>query len=170
MSVDLSWLKALAPGIATAIAGPLGGLAMSFIADKLGVQEKTIDAVNKALTGATMSPDQITQIKLAEIDFQKFLRENEIDLEKIHADDRSSARNMQISVRSWLPDLLAIVVTIGFFGILMYMLTDSYSPTEPLLIMLGVLGTAWTSIIAFYYGSSSGSKSKNELIDKLASK
>ena len=40
------WLKTLAPLLGTALGGPLGGAAASFIADKLGIENKTIEAVS----------------------------------------------------------------------------------------------------------------------------
>ena len=36
------------------------------------------------------------------------------------------------------------------------------------IIMLGSLGTAWVSIIAYYFGSSSGSDRKTELMAKAS--
>ncbi|KDB62697.1 hypothetical protein AZ15_3760 [Bordetella bronchiseptica A1-7] len=37
---------------------------------------------------------------------------------------------------------------------------------EPLYILLGSLGTAWTSIIAYYFGSTAGGQKKSELLSK----
>lgn len=161
-----NFLQQVAPALGTALLGPLGGIAASFLADKLGVEEKTVKAVTEAISDLT--PEQLTAVKAAEIDFQKFCKLNNIDLEKIAAEDRDSARRMQIAVGSWVPGTLAMGVTTGFFGILAWMLSGDYPKSDALLVMLGSLGTAWTAIISFYFGSSQGSKAKNELIDKLA--
>jgi hypothetical protein len=61
-----------------------------------------------------------------------------------------------------------MLVTTGFFGILGFMIINGdYKPTEPLLVMLGSLGTAWTMIIGFYFGSSSSSQNKDATIGNL---
>jgi hypothetical protein len=150
--------------------GPLGGAAAAFIADKIGVSEKTVEAVSEVLNSGKMSADQIASIKMAEIEFRKFLEQNKLDLEKIAAADRDSARKMQIETRSIVPGVLALLITLGFFGILAWMLAGDYTPTDALLVMLGSLGTAWTSIVAYYYGSSSGSQQKNSILDRMVSK
>lgn len=167
----MSWLKELAPLLGTVLGGPasalvsaFGGVAASFVAEKLGLEDSTVETVSKALQAGKMTPDQIVKLKEAEIEFEKFLAQNKIDLEKIAAADRADARNMQIQTRSWLPGVLAIAVTVGFFGILSWMLKGDYPKSDALLVMLGSLGTAWTSIIAFYFGSSHGSQAKNELL------
>jgi hypothetical protein len=73
---------------------------------------------------------------------------------------------MQTQTKSYIPAVLAVAVTIGFFGILIGMMTDHFKASDALMLMLGSLGTAWTGIIAFYFGSSAGSQAKDEMIHK----
>ena len=159
------WIRTLAPMLGTALGGPLGGAAAAFIADKLGLESKTIEAVSEVLSSGKMSPEQISQIKLAEVDFKKFMADHEIKLEQISADDRKSARDLQASSRSSTPAVLTYIITLGFFGVLIAMfLYPEVKESSPLMIMLGSLGTAWTSAVAFWLGSSHSSQSKNELL------
>ncbi len=65
--------KSVAPAIGNALGGPLGGAAAAFLADKLGVESKTVEAVTEVLNSGKLTPEQIENVKLAEIDFQKFL-------------------------------------------------------------------------------------------------
>jgi hypothetical protein len=48
--------------------GPLGGMAVKLVADKLGLSEATMEAVEAAVTNAT--PDQLSEIKKVEADFK----------------------------------------------------------------------------------------------------
>jgi hypothetical protein len=160
------FLKSLVPMIGTALGGPLGGAAATFIASKLGLQDSTLEAVNEVLNSGKMTPDQIAQLKLAEIDFKKFLETNKIDMARIDFENVSSARDMQKSTRSSTPSMLSYGVTLGFFGILSSMLIYDYKPTEPLLIMLGALGAAFGAVVNFWLGSSHGSQVKSELLAK----
>jgi len=162
----MHWIKTIAPTIGTALAGPLGGAAASFLADKLGIQKKTIEAVSSAISGSKMTPEQITSVKLAELEFQKFLEQNNIDLAKLDVENTKSARDMQVETKSKTPEILSFVVTFGFFGVLAYMLTMESKPGESLLIMLGSLGTAWAAIVNFWFGSTAGSSRKTELLSQ----
>ena len=160
----MDWLKTLVPLLGTALGGPLGGAAASFIADKLGIESKTIEAVTDVLNSGKLSPDQIIQLKLAEIDFKKFLEQNKIDLAQMDVDNTKSAREMQITTQSSTPSVLTYLITSGFFGILAYMMSSEYKTSEPLLVMLGSLGTAWVATVNFWFGSSHGSTIKSELL------
>lgn len=162
----MDWLKTLAPLLGTALAGPLGGAAAGFIADKLGIEGKTVQAVTDALTNGSLSADQVAQLKLAEIEFQKFLKQNNIDLERVHAEDRGSARDMFKVTRSNMPAVLSVAVTLGFFGILLALMfgTIKLADSQALVLMLGSLSTAWGMVMAFWFGTTANSKDKTELL------
>ena len=160
------WLKALAPLLGTALGSPLGGAAAAFIADRLGVESKTVEAVTDVLNSGKMTPEQISQIKLAEIDFQKFLESNKIKLDEIAAADRGGAREMLKSTRSYVPATLTFGITIGYFTVLLGMMLNMFvvADSQVMLIMLGQLGTAWGVTIAFWFGTTSGSKDKTDIL------
>jgi hypothetical protein len=158
-------LGQLAPSIATALGGPLAGVAVKTLSSALfGNEDGTEEQISAAMAVAT--PDQLAAIKKIDADFKVQMKSLDIDLERISAGDRDSARQMQRETKDWVPKVLAIVITLGFFGILIWMLLNGMpqTGTEALLMMLGALGTAWTGVVNFYYGSSAGSKAKNDLL------
>jgi hypothetical protein len=162
----MDWLKTLVPVLGTALGGPLGGAAAAFIAKKLGITNETVEAVSEVLSSNKLSPEQISALKLAETDFLKFLEENKIKIEEIHAGDRSSARNMQVAVRSKIPGWLAIIIVVGFFAILVGLMGGilNVADSQALMILLGALSAGFGAVLNFYYGSSSGSQSKDLLL------
>lgn len=164
--MDLSWIKTIAPMIGTALGGPLGGAAASFIAGKLGIADSTIEAVTDVLNSGKMTPEQISAVKLAEIDFQKFLKDHDIKMEDIAAKDRDSARTMQRETRSYMPATMTVLITVGYFGILGFMLADPDKIKEsgPLLMLLGALATSFGTVIAFWFGTTANSGAKDRVI------
>lgn len=172
--MNFDWKGALgnlAPMLATALGGPLAGGAVAAITAALGLGDGATDAeIAKKL--ATASPDTLLQIKKAEQDFSARMAElgfkSEADLARIEADDRASARQREVERQDWTPRILAYLVTAGFFGMLSVMVFAEIPPAskEPLYILLGSLGTAWTSIIAYYFGSTAGGQKKSELLSK----
>ena len=164
-------LGQLAPTIATALGGPLAGVAGKTLSNALfGHEDATEDQISDAMASAT--PDQLAAIKKIDADFKVQMKSLDIDLERISAGDRDSARQMQRETKDWVPKVLAIVITLGFFGILIWMLLKGMpqTGTEALLMMLGALGTAWTGVINFYYGSSAGSKAKTDAMNTKGDK
>jgi len=159
----MDWLAQIAPGIATALGGPLAGLAVTAISKALGVDEKDVQST---IESGKLTADQLSSIKQAEIELQKQANELGLDFEKLATDDRKSARDMQVATKSIIPAVLAIGVTIGFFGILVGLMTDNVTKSDALLLMLGSLGTAWTAIVSFYFGSSASSQNKDEMLHR----
>jgi len=162
----MDWLKQIAPTIATALGGPLAGMAVSAISKAIGVDPTEVSDLIK---NNKLSADQIAQVKIAEIELQKQAQELGLNFEKLEVEDRKSARDMQSITKSIMPPLLAGAVTVGFFTILVMMFFNKIDSSNPaVLMMLGSLGTAWTGIIAYYFGSSAGSADKTALLSKAA--
>lgn len=166
----MEFLKTLVPMLGTALGGPFGGIAAGFIAEKLGLEGKTVDAVTKALTDNKMTADQVTAIRLAEIDFTKFLAQNEITKDQLDTQNTADARAMQIAVKSRTPDILAVIIVTGFFGILITMMMGLLTATDQqaLLILLGSLSAGFGAVLNFFFGSSRGSQNKDVLLANSA--
>jgi hypothetical protein len=156
-------LEQIAPTIATALLGPAGGIAVSLVSKALGIDEKDVQST---IDSGKLSADQLTSLKQAEIELQAKAQELGLDFEKLATEDRKSARDMQIATKSIIPAVLAIGVTVGFFGILIGLMTDNVTKSDALLLMLGSLGTAWTAIVSFYFGSSANSEKQTEMLHR----
>jgi len=157
----MEWLKSIAPTIASALGGPLAGLAVEAVSKAIGIDPKDVQTT---IDSGKLTSEQIGQIKLAEIEMAARAQELGLDFEKLSVQDRSSARDMQSATKSMIPSILAMLVTLGFFGILVGLMTEQFKTSDALMMMLGSLGTAWTGIIAFYFGSSAGSQAKDQLL------
>ena len=159
----MEWLTQIAPSIATALGGPLAGLAVTALSKALGVDEKD---VQNTIQSGKLSAEQLASIKQAELELQAKAQQLGLDFEKLANDDRKSARDLQASTKSIVPPVLALVVTVGFFGILFALMMGYASKSDELMIMLGSLGTAWTGIIGFYFGSSAHSEKQSEMLHR----
>lgn len=154
-----------APALGAIFGGPLGGAAGQMIASALNVKNDP-EAVIKALG----TPEGLIKLKELELAQEKANLEYNVTMAKVDADDRNSARQREINVKDKMPAVLAVFITCGFFGVLAYILVHGIpeTQTEVLWFMLGSLSSAWTGVIAYYFGSSSGSKQKTDAIAYMA--
>ena len=108
----------------------------------------------------------------AQLELDKMLQNGELaqlaattELAKLAVEDRGSARAMQIATRSVFPAILSSGITLGFFGVLGWMLYDpSVINSPPLLIMLGSLTAAFGGVVAYWLGSTNSSHGKDVLL------
>jgi hypothetical protein len=168
----MDFLKTVLPWVGAAATGgvpALIGMAAKKVGEVIGsTVGETSEEIAAAVAGAT--PEQMLALKKADQDFQVQMQsmgfKQITDLEKIAADDRANARSREMALRDATPSILAFGVSVGFFGVLGWML--AYGAPErggdALLVMLGSLGTAWASICAYYFGSSAGSARKTEIM------
>lgn len=169
MEAVLNLVRTVAPSIASAVGGPLAGMATRAISEALlGKPDGTEEELAQAVPNAT--PEQLLALKKAEQDFIVRMRELDIDIERLSNEDRASARDREVKTRDITPRLLAAAITVGYFSVLFWMLNHglpSNGGSEAMLVMLGTLGTAWGGIVAYYFGSSAGSREKNDTISKM---
>jgi hypothetical protein len=160
-----AFLANIAPTVASALLGPLGGVAVAGITKILGIDGGTVADVTKAISDGRVTPEQIAEIRKLEMQFQSEEKERGFRYAELEFKDRDSARQMQMSTHSTTPTVLTYMITVGFFTILGLMLyDDTVVNSPPLLIMLGSLGTAWTGCISYWFGTTSGSLAKSNLL------
>ncbi len=159
-------LKNVAPMLATAVTGPLGGMAVKAIAEKLGVED-TVEAVTQAIQA-----DPEAAQKLAEIDVKKF---------ELHNANTDSARNMNAKIQesasaSWLAKNTAYALDLGIVTATIFLAWFAFMKGVPdankelVYMALGSLITMSGTILNFHRGSSQGSKDKGADLQNLKDK
>ena len=161
----MDWLKTIAPTAATLLGGPLAGMAVDAIGKALGLSDATKDQVKDILTSGTVNAEQMAAIKQAEADLVLKVKQLDIDMEKIHAGDRASARDMAAKTGDvWTPRIIALVVFIvwGAVNWKLFNGTISGDMRELVARALGTLDATLMAVIYYYFGSSAGSKEKTQ--------
>lgn len=140
MNELMEMLKGAAPALATAVAGPMGGMAVKAIADKLGVPASITD-VTKALQE---NPD--LALKLKEIDTRAF------EVEQQNVTDRWNA---DMSSDSWLSKNIrpmSLIAILGGYFIFAMMSAFGFNANESYVTLLGNWGML---VFGAYFGSRS---------------
>ena len=144
-------ISTIAPALGSALGSPLGGAAVSMIAEKLGVPNNQ-KAVEKAIQQAT--PEQLLELKKVEKDFEVKMKELEVDVFKLETQDVQNARKTFAS--DWTSKFMGLLVICGFLGyIFLVTLQPPEQNSEALInLVLGYLGGLASAIISFYFGAS----------------
>ena len=148
-------IGSVAPTIATALGGPIAGMAVKAISGALfGHQDGTEDDIMTALSNPT--GDQLASLKKIDADFKIQMKSLDIDLERIAADDRSSARSMAIATHDWTPRAIAFIVVAAWVFIQWHLFNGTVPDNMKELIsrMLGTLDAALTLVLSYYFGAS----------------
>jgi hypothetical protein len=148
MNELLNMLKGAAPALATAIAGPLGGMAMNAIAAKLGV-EATPSAVTQALKD---NPE--LALKLKEIDCKEY------EVEQNNLTDRLKA---DMGSDSWLSKnirpMVLVFLLVAYSGFAICSMFD----LETRGAYVELLGQWGMLVMSFYFGG----RTMEKIADKV---
>lgn len=164
----------VAPTLATALGGPLAGVAVKTIATKLlnkpGASE---DEVAEAV--AASDPQSLVRLREIDLEFKKSMTDAGIKLEEIAAGDRASARQREIATGDfWTMRLLAAAV-IGGFLTCVYMVLSGYVTglKDPLVAgmvgtLIGYASAKADQVVSYYFGSSASSHRKDQALTDIA--
>ena len=140
----LNLLKGVAPTLAMAVAGPLGGAAVTALANKFGVSD-SVDAVAKAIAG---DPQAAQKIAETELEFAKLAA----DAMKNEDNNVSTRWSADMSSDSWLSKnirpMSLVAIFIGYFLFAM-MSAFGLNANEAYVTLLGQWGML---IMGAYFG------------------
>lgn len=163
----------VAPVIASALGGPLAGKAVSAISEAItGKPDSTESEVQAAIRA--MTPEQVIALKQAEQKFTLDLQQQGIDIFSLEVKDRDSAREMAQKTSLWPQIVLTSLWTAGFFVVLYLVLSNTITLSDGLrdavMMLLGLMVGEVKNSNAFWFGSSFGSKEKNDQQFQIAMK
>lgn len=163
----MNW-KNIVSDVAPIIAGTLTGgnpvvmaLTGSIVKKALGLPPEATDAdTTQALQ---TDPDALVKIKQAELKLQAKLKEYGIE-------DVANARSMQIQTRDKTPMYLTILTMI-LFAVMLWFVCYMDVPAamhDTFMLMLGLVISCVKDVYGFFFGSSSGSRDKDDTIGNLS--
>jgi hypothetical protein len=180
---DFDWKKlvaSIAPVLGTALGGPLAGQAISILGQALGLGGDAGESdVAAAVASNRLTGDQLVAMRQADVAFQTRMRELDIDIEKLNADtekaylqDVQDARARQVAAKDTMPQQILYIllfvyvleVVLFYFGkmpqdeFVRALMTRAFATVE-----LGL-----SSAIAYFIGSSRGSKQSGDAVRKIA--
>lgn len=182
-SNNFDWRKligAVAPVIGTALGTPLAGLAVAQISNAIfGRSNATEDEISVAIATGQLTGENIVALKTAELNFKLAMERYGIDLKQLEAEteqaylrDVQDARARQIATKDSMPQVIFfLLLAVYVFEIALFiygkmptdefvraLITRAFSTVE-----LGLTGA-----IAYFIGSSHGSKQSGDAVRKIA--
>ncbi len=170
-------IKAAAPMVGTAIAGPLGGTlaksGVSAILSAFGLPDTATPADVK--TAIETDPNAALKLKVAENDFLLKQKDQELEDIKLTLADIQSARQRQIDHEKATGKtdtnlyILTWVVVVGFFAVLIMNMVSAIPEGQntTVSLLIGALIGGFTSVLSYFFGSSKGSSDKSKQIERM---
>jgi len=141
------------------------------------------DAIDKNVTSDEERKELENELEQAKLKYEVEMKSLGLNEQKIYLDDTASARDNQSRVQESAeagflaknvhPILALVIISLTFF--LYYWLimgTNGDKPINPemkdiVIYILGALTTISTQVVAYFFGSSKGSKDKQQIISDL---
>jgi hypothetical protein len=153
----LRLLGSVAPALASVVAGPLGGAAVSAIARQFGVAD-TVEAVTHAVAADPDAALKLAQIDLETLRVEQANTADARDMQKIalQQSDVFSKRFTMYLTMFWS------VSAVAYVGFITFSVIPEQNVRFADTILGFILGTVVATMLNFWFGSSIGSKEKDK--------
>jgi hypothetical protein len=159
-------------GAALPLPPPLGNMAAKYIGKAIGVPDLKPEDAEKAIVDAQVNdPEILLKLKQADAEFAQQMKAMDVNLEQIYAEDRASARTREIEIKDNTPKILAFAVVSLTFAAESFLLIHGQPANLDGVVLGRVMGTldaALVMVLAYYFGSSSGSAQKSKALEVIA--
>lgn len=160
---------------------------MNFLASLFsGGAGKVVEAVGNVVDSAFTSDEERmaleNELRKAEMQYKVDARKLDIKEQEIYLKDTQSARDNQSRVQesehaSWLAKNVHSILSLAVIGLTFFLYywiildNHSYNPEmkDIVIYILGALTTISTQVVAYFFGSSQGSKDKQKALNGIAS-
>lgn len=177
----MDWKKVLgtlAPTVASALGGPLAGVAVTALGELLGINEPTQDKIRVAIENGTLTGEQVTAIRTLELKLKAEEAERGFRYADLEVKDRDSARARDTEIvkagkRNYRADFMFFLAVAVICGLVWLIWTDpninDYMKGIVTLVLGRFLGYL-DNIYSFEFGTTRGSQNKDVTIKELSAK
>ena len=162
----LSTIKTVAPTVAASLGGPLAGEAVTALIGIVGGTGQ--EDVRKAIESGRLTAEQISQLRQLELQFQENERERGFKYAELAFKDRDSARQANVAGGTQKARFgLSVVLLVLCLGTEVTVLVKGLPQgTSELVVgrVLGLLDAIAMTVLAYWYGTSSSSAVKTEIM------
>lgn len=167
----LDTIKKIAPTVASALGGPLAGVAIDAIGSMFGVSEPTQEKIKSAIENGQLTGQQISDLRQLEMKLKAEESERGFKYAEMEFKDRDSARKANVEGGTlnklfWLSLWLISTVLIAELCVLWLGIPHGV-PEIIVGRVLGMLDAVAMQVMNFWYGTSSGSVRKTDLMNKV---
>ena len=170
MSGVSEFLKSVAPTVASVLAGPLAGIAVAGLGKAFGIDNPTLDTITKTIQGGKITPEGMLELQKLDAEFREHEAGRGFKYADLELKDRDSARqaNVQGGTQTKL-FWLSLFLLSASIGTEIYILLNGLPREVPDIIagrIVGLLESITMLVLGYWYGSSSGSHQKTELMSQ----
>lgn len=169
----MDWLQTIgkiAPTVASAIGGPLAGVAVTALGELFGINEPTQDKLKAAIENGSMTGEQISSIKQLELKLKAEEAERGFRYAELEFKDRDSARNANVAggttkMLFWM-SLALLFLTLGAELVVLFYGYPKHLSEIIVGRVLGLMDSVALMVLSYWYGTTAGSARKTDMLNQ----